>query len=734
MSHKMILSSAIDANPTSQRTYDLLLDEQLMKVLFHAGTPLSVDSICSALKPHKIYVNPDDVRQSVGRLIQHGYIPEKCKGNSIFLSDKGKRITQQKNDKYVYTFDVLINRYFSRGIDVERGIVEEWLRQVLLAIFQQYYQVVLSYITNQERINIEQLDIDKLHQSIVGKFDISSDNSQILRNQLKEMLTNGNDPEVIYIHYYFLNSCYASQVLTTKSHALTSIAAAFTNKTILLDTNVLITLQLEKKNQSHIDFAIVNDVCKKLNINLKYLQQTASEYSRVVSYKRSEYSDIVAGLSSNVLNKTRYDNILHTLRINGCYSPEKVEKFFDDNLIGIPAALGENLTSIECIPDEESYAPFEYYKRNSDDKENLRKIFSSTNFDDYDQDDESMLAEKNVIKKRDGVVEHDLGLIGYVRTERGAGEYARQHNKEIRDDIILITMDTSLLSYAKEQYPNETFVYSLRDIITWLALDKGGLLGNPEDFAPMLSSFVNNHFLIWEDTFGIPELSLIMDLEREVASLDEVKVVEISKELHKMRMQHKSKLDIHAYLQGELHVEYNKLNTEKIKLIDETQRQQREIKEKDKLLQKKDDELEQFREEKRQQRKNDFDDAYNKEYTRRNGGRWLIKCVYIVGISILIICLLSVGLHLLRKCDCVVQWFNQQHIYVQYIINNPLVVSSTKTKAIISMISGVFTALGIREEKKRDKEGFYEEPAITDAVLKKMKISKDKDDYIQNGL
>lgn len=734
MSQTAIVSTSIDTNPTSQRTYNLLLDEQIMKVLFKSGKPISIGEICTALEPQKIYVNSDAVRQSISRLQSSKYIPETCSDKSICLNDNGTKVVQSKEDKYINTFKILINRFFSKGIDAQYEVIHAWLHQVLLAIFQQYYQVVLSYITNGERVNIEQIDIDKLLQSITAKYDISSDDSLILQHQFKEMIITDNDPEVTYIYHYFLNSCYASQVLTTKSHALTSVAEIFANKTVILDTNVLITLQLEKKNQRRVKFTVVDDICKKLNIKLKYLQQTAAEYTRVVTYKKSEYSNIIAGLTINVLNKSRYDNILHTLKSNGCYNAESVEKFFDDNLIGVPVSLGEGLANIENIPDEESYASFEYYRKNSIDKENLRKIFSLSVLDEYDQDDDSLFTEKNVIKKRDGVVEHDLGLIGYVRTKRGSGEYAKQRKMEIRDDIILLTMDSSLISYAREQYPDETFVYNLRDMVTWLALDKGGLLGNPEDFTPMLSSFVNNHFLIWEDTFGIPELSLIMDLEREVASLEEVKVIEISKELHKMRMQNKSKLDIHAYLQGELHIAYNKISSERNKLIDQTNRQQKEIKEKDDLLQQQEDELEQYREEKRQQRKDYFDDAFNTEYTRRNSWRWGFKIIYVVGISILIVCILCACLYLLRKCDCVMQWFNQQHAYVQYLINNPLVVSSTKTKSIISIISGVFAILGIREERRREKEGFYDELSITDAVLKKLKINKDKEDYIRNGL
>lgn len=80
------------------------------------------------------------------------------------------------------------------------------------------------------------------------------------------------------------------------------------------------------------------------------------------------------------------------------------------------------------------------------------------------------------------------------------------------------------------------------------------------------------------------------------------------------------------------------------------------------------------------------------------------------------------------------KWFNEQGRYVQYIINNPFVKMEDSTTKIIGYVSAAFTIFGIGDKIRRKRDGFYTEPAITKAVLEKMGINKDKDDYIQNGL
>ena len=723
MSKKTIISTAIRTNPTTQGNYETLLAEQISKKLFAEKRPISLKELGKLLETNKIYASVDDLRKAILLLKSNNFIPRKCT-SSFYLTAHGEKETQKKNQKYNDTLQRIITKYYTQGIHTDQSTVSNWLEQVLKVIYQQYYRVVLSRLTNSEKIDVEHLEIDTLHQKIAKQYEFSPEETTILRGQLKNMLTAENDPDVNYLTYYFLNSCYAAQILTTKTYTPISLAEVFLGKTIILDTNVLIALQLEKKNQKHVNFLIIDDVCKKLNIKLKYIEQTQTEYSKVVTHKKETYSDFFAGISDTVRNKTRFDNILYTLKVNGCYNPTSVRSFFDKNIICPPTSLGNDMASIECIPNEDTYASFEYYRKIEAHKDQLRNIFSSSNFDDFEQDEIDTQQTEKCIKRRDGVVEHDLGLIGYVRTERGTGDFAIEHNKERNDDVILLTMDTSLITYVKEQYPNEKFAYNLRDIITLLALDKGGLLGNPEDFSPMLSSFVDNHFIIWEDTFDIKDLTLIMNLERQVGTLNDEKVIQISQELHKMRLRNASKSDIHKFLQGELNFEFNKVNTENQKLIDKTTEQEG-------IIKRQQEELIKLKEDAQKRRKKDLDDEIDQEIqTRRKQsrrGRWKN-----IGIFVLL-CILTVVIYILipqlskyeeiNKCLFEINGFeiSWKRIISGIAILIPLV------------IDALWCWFRIIANKDILSKEYYSRSKAEEAVMNRKKLSQEIDSYIQNG-
>lgn len=735
MERSSIISVAIDANPISNGLYDILLEEQIIKILANNSSAITKEELQEQLSLQKIRVSKDEIIHAIKRLQQKKSIPDICKGTNIYLTTKCRNEIKIKAQKYQDTVNRIVKRYFISGIDATPDVVMKWLQQILSAIFHQYYVVVLSHLVNQNQLTVEQLEIDILHNQLITEYKIENKDSIILLSQLKEMLSCNSDPDVNYISYYYLNTCYAAQILTSKTYSHLSVAEIFKNKTIVLDTNILIALQLEKINPVHVNLEVIDDICKRLNIRLMCLPQTITEYQNVLKYKRELYKDIITEISPNVLSRAKYDNILHALRANGCYTAESVEHMFDTNLINPPVSLGDKLTAIEIFSKEESYTIFEHYKKNEQNKENLRKIFSPSFIDEYDQDDEYDVNEKCCIKKREGVVEHDLGLIGFVRTARGFGDWANKYAKINNDDVILLTMDSSLVTYVRNQYNQENFVYNIRDLITMLSLDRGGLLEKPEDFTPMLSSFVNNNFIIWEDTFNINDLSLMLKLEREVSSLQDEKVLQLSRELHKMRKHNSSKLDIHRFLQGELNYEYDKIHKEKNFLIESSNMQDKKIKEQEILLQQKELEIIDLKNQERVRRKKEFDKYYDVEYKSRNRWKFVLQSVYVLGILIVLVSIFLFIVQFFNRNEHLMSYLKElNYNWILEVINNFDHISSAMIFKVISGIGTLMTILGIFEYKRREKNRYYDKEIITKDILNKMKVNNDLDDYIANGI
>lgn len=720
MKRREIVAVALEANPTSNQLYEILLDEQVCKILSQERTPISCDNLISKLLEQNIHVNVEQIKGVVNRLKNRQYIPQNCKGNAIYLSEGAKQNIEKKAQEYEDALWRIIHTYFTDGIDTEETIIKKWMQELLSSIFTKYYVNVLSHVTNASSHEIEHLEIDKLHKDLVEQYQIDGDNSIILLSQFKKMLSTYKCADVSHICNYFLNSCYASQVLTGKTFTSPSVADIFRDKTIILDTNILIALQLEKQTHAHVDMAVVEDLCQKLNIKLKCLQQTIDEYHRVISYKREQYNTIISSYSSKVLEQTKYDNILHALRLKGCYQSDAVVRFFDDYLMTPPTSLGENLTSIDRVNKEDSYSIFEFYKQNEQDKKKLRNIFAPIEVDCFD-DETCLENEKKVIKKKDGVVEHDLGLIGYVRTLRGYGEKALKQNISPNDNTIILTMDSSLVSFTKSQYANECFVYNIRDVITLLALDRGGLLGNFSDFTPMLSKFVSNNFLIWEDTFDTKDLTLVMNLERQVASLDDVKVMQISRELHKMRCKNTPQNDINRFLQKELNFEYNKINQEKIALIDEKNEQAAQIRQQNQ-------EIERLKTENKKIRLREFNDLLGKEQKKRRRK----KCCFIIGVVLGLILLLFFILFLVLNICNTMEWvikLSEKCVFFNRVVN----IMKPYIDIICTVVIFVLEFVGFSRYRNLKDEGYFEKSIIKKYVLENMKVEKEIEDYILNG-
>lgn len=734
MSKKPIISTAIDVNPTSNSVYAKLLEEQITKIL-STKTTMSRDELSNELRTHHICASQEDLNNALYGLRKKGWIPNSCKGTNIFLSNDKQDEICFKYKEFETTKKKVIKQYFTDGITCKDNIVNSWLDKILTTVFEQYYVVVLSRVTNKSDIDLQkqqQLDIKSNHNEIAKELKIPEDDSNILLSQLERMFSSYTDTNVTSVFNYYLNTCYATQILSSKTYASLSIADMFRDKTIILDTNILIALKLEQCHQEHVKLSVIEDVCTKLGITLKCLPQTLSEYKNVVDYKKDVYSDVLLGVSQRVLEKAKEDNIFHTLRKKGYYTVESVKHFFTTYLRIPPQSLVENGTAIAQIPNSECNAIFEYYSSKRGDLEMLRTVFSSYLHDDFEQEDGdgNEASEKRIIKKSERVAQHDLGLIGYVRTKRGTSDLSVKYSEKVNDNVILLTMDSSLVAYAKSQYPEKDFVYNIRDVITLLALDKGGLLGNPDDFVPMLRNFVNTNFMIWDDTFDIKDLSHIMTLERWVSSLDDADVIRVSKEIHKMRKSNSPKIDIHEYIQCELNYEYNLKNRQVNELTDKNNEQAQMLKEQTKKMQEKDDEIVSLKEENKKLRLREFSEKFEDENSKRNCRKSILNIIGVITIIALALFFICIVVAVLSKCDVVAQYFEKYES-----IASMIVFLSDKLRLFISIdvVSLVLAIVKFVISNRLEKKEYFKKESIKEYVLNNLKLDREVEDYIRNG-
>lgn len=696
-----ILTAALDAEPITKNDYERFLGEQITNVLYVANTPISATDLKERLAKEGVYVTEDQL-DKVLRSLEGKYLPKPRKGSMISLSEDGRKKIATRIYRLKESETGIIKKYFLNGIDSPEETVKMWLNDTLLLIFQRYFSTVLSHmIKDSGKVELENFNIEEECKPIFEKYGMHEEDRKILCHELRRMLDTVFDPNVNYLIQYYLNVAYKSKVTSSKTFVAPDIAEEFKGKVFYLDTNVLIALQLEKANRKKINFEAIVDLCKKLNIRFKCLSETKCEYQNVLAVKREKYRELMTGYSLRVFEGARANNILEALKNRGCYSEYAVNHFFDEFLSAVPTHLYNGEIEIEPVDVQDAKGPYYYYNRIQEAKNRFKTIFvendNESDYEDYGQE-----TGKHVLRKSDAILEHDLGLIGVVRTERGLGEFAKAHKYQENDIPLLLTMDGSVVMYAQSQYPNEKFVYNIRDLIVLLSLNRGGMLDAKENFAPILQHFVANHFITWEDVYDVKDLALIYNIETQVASLDETQVVQIAKEVNKMRREHKNKEQIRNYLSKELNLALAKSNEMAAGL-------QLDLLEKDKHIQQQDEQIANLLANQRNQTKREFFRLYNDKCKKRNKQKFLYWAMNIVLCIIIVLELIFNWSWLMAKIE--------SFGWLKVILNSNIIKGVSVIWATIAVILDI---VGFRHLKQKSISGYFDKATIRDEVLDEM--------------
>lgn len=723
MDRNVIVADALESDVITQSDYKRFLGDQVLNVLYEINRPISISELNNKLGENQIYLTVDELRNILHYLEAKKFLPN-TKNSMIVLTDDCRRLIASKTQKLKECESNVVKRYFLDGIETHQDSILKWLIDTLTLIFRSYYATVLGHVLNSNNVGeLENFDIERQCNPIFDTYHIVNSDRQILCSSLRTMLNSITDPDVNYIILYFLYVGYQAKVASSKSFVVPDIAQEFRGRTFFLDTNVLIALQLEKANTKKVNFNALVDLCQKLDIHLKYLFETKTEYENVLATKKNIYRGLMVEYTQPVFSGARANNIVEALVNRGCYSVQAVEHFFDEFLSGIPSFLYNSQVAIELINPQESKGAFVHYNRNEQNKEKFRKIFiENENEQETDYEEYAPDAKKHLVKKNDTTLEHDLGLIGVVRTERGCGEYAEKLHKIKRDTPLLLTMDNSIVMYAQSQYPEEKFVYNVRDLIVLLSLDRGGMLDSKENFGPILQHFVANHFITWEDTYEVKDLALIYNLESQVASLSDAQVQQIAREVNKKRRLRQSPDQIHKYLSNELNLAIAKANKKTSELLIINNSQDEIIKQLSKqvaLLQQK-------------QQTSDTKEFYRllKKETQKRKRR---KNVYIGTFVLTVLVLLLFLLCVVSKINFIMNLIDEKSkLYA--ILSASWINNMSSIVFVLQIISFIWDIVGARLYCTLKVNGYFEKDTIIKKIFTDMEIDRDTQEYIKMDL
>lgn len=531
-------------------------------------------------------ISEDMVLESLKTLERNGKVQRKGDRYTIHPDKK------QSFENSVKVTNALHERMYSKYLsqaETDFPTLRDWFQDTLILFFENFSMEWFSHLTTNGKLAPKKPDntiSSVIDESLLnyGAQIKENDKSWLKINFIKFYESEESDENLMF--WNFGISMFCSRLITAKNYADKASVEAFRNGCFLLDTNILMILDLEGHEFGH-SFRALDKILHSLNIKTKYLNITKLEYRRAISGRKADTIHVFEEFDSKVLETTNCPFVKTAIK-RGCRNAEDIERMFE-KLMNIPKSLF-NQTKIE----ELDYAELDEEVQKGCSNEELKSELNEIYFKRLKKD------------KRENPLTHDAGMVNGVR-------YLKKN-----EPVWILTTDGTLKVYSLEKMVrNENdLVIGLDALIGLLAVNGGGVLIESSDFAPLFKNLVKNSLIPEESIFDVRDLSFILSTKLRINELDNDKVIEIANEVRRMRVAGKDDGEISLFLRREIEgqkltfaSDINKAKLSEMMALEARQKAERE----------RDAFLTNYRE----QRRGELRDKYDKELLNRRL-QWLL--------------------------------------------------------------------------------------------------------------
>lgn len=497
---KSISTTYIKQNLAYRPLLNNAIAQIVIKILFE-NDHLDIDTLYT--KMEKILSHPFSKTRLEEVLIDLEKESKLKKSNNNFSLRKSYRyeiesIKKERDSRFKYALGTYFKNY-----PYDSEIIKNWFDEMNVAFFTEYSSEWIedligrskrkkTYVSHFETLN------DK---NIFNKHKIKYEHRAQLVNDFILYLRS-NDQYVAALMMDYANSLFAAKLITANIFADKSIVDILSDSKVIIDTNVLLPLNLEKDKYSD-SYDILEKIFLKLNIKPVYLHGTKEEYIRVIDYKIDLLKNLLYKYDMAVLKKST-DVFIQTLIYRNCSEDEHFENYYN-SLREIPSIFKNSLPIVE----EDYYEINEYIAKSKDSKKVKQKM-NEIYLRNHDEG------------KKDKSLQHDSELI--------IGAQFLQKNEK----AWILTRDGTVHTYAIENKisGNMPLALTVDTIISLLSVNDGGVDLDPSEFGSVFAQFVMNDVVITRDAFKIEDLTKMIEIESEIASLPSEQIIEIAREIN----------------------------------------------------------------------------------------------------------------------------------------------------------------------------------------------------------
>jgi hypothetical protein len=347
------------------------------------------------------------------------------------------------------------------------------------------------------------------------------------QNTIHVKFIDSEDSEDNLLFWYYGISMFSSRLITARNYADGMTVEMFKDSKFILDTNVLMILDLEEHELST-SLGSLETILEQLAISPVYLNTTREEYLRAMDWRRTETINVFENFKLNVLQSSDCPFIQTALR-RGCQNGDDVKRMFE-TLMDMPKVFNDSLP-IKCYDYAELNEAIEAGKQNADIKNQINETYKKRTKRD----------------KRENPLSHDAGVISGT-------QFLRQTEK-----CWIVTSDSIMKRYAIEHClrdENEIAI-GLDVIIGLMAVNSGGTSIDASNFAPLFKNLIKFSLVPESNAFEVRDLAFILRTNIKINELPNEKVIEVAKEVKRLRVSGEDEEHVALYLRMKWHIKYH---------------------------------------------------------------------------------------------------------------------------------------------------------------------------------
>lgn len=306
----------------------------------------------------------------------------------------------------------------------------------------------------------------------------------------------------------YANSLFASRVLSANIFADRNITDILGESIVLLDTNVLMGLDLEKDAFSAAYLGLA-EAFRLLSIRPAIFGITKDEYKNAISHKIDLMKSMIRAYGFELAGQI--DDVFMRTAVHRCCADEESFDQFFKSISELPEHFGDRL-EIETIEHQDIIDAISKGQKDKKIIEQMNAIYKER----HKQRD-----------KHTNSLEHDAGMIAGAR-------YLRATEK-----AWILTRDGTLNTYARlfPEMDSKPLSISLETLVNLLAISDGGVSSDSTNYSAIFANIIRNKVFPTNGVFQIEDLNRMYEVESQISEMPDSEIRSLAHEVNKMRMQ-----------------------------------------------------------------------------------------------------------------------------------------------------------------------------------------------------